>query len=82
MVKAGVTRPQVEADSIRVTVPGQIKFVELVADELHDHLLGFHLAQSFDLREMGFLYYVPASSETIGEPGQANDLRGNHCRRS
>jgi AraC-like DNA-binding protein len=67
MVKAGVTRPQVEADSIRVTVPGQIKFVELVADELHDHLLGFHLAQSFDLREMGFLYYVPASSETIGD---------------
>jgi AraC-like DNA-binding protein len=62
-----VTLQQVQDDSIRVTVPGQIKFVELVANALQDNLLGFHLAQNVDLREMGFLYYVPASSETLGE---------------
>jgi AraC-like DNA-binding protein len=67
MVKAGVTRQQVEADSIRVTVPGQIKFIELVANASHDDFLGFHLAQSCDLREMGFLYYVAASSDTLGD---------------
>jgi Arabinose-binding domain of AraC transcription regulator, N-term len=67
MVNAGVTLQQVQDDSIRITVPGQIKFVELVAKALQDNLLGFHLAQNVDLREMGFLYYVPASSETLGE---------------
>jgi hypothetical protein len=51
-------------------MPSQIKFVELVASALQDNLLGFHLAQNFDLREMGFLYYVPASSETLGEGGK------------
>ena len=63
MAKAGVTRQQVEDDNVRVTVRGQIGFVQLVADTLQDDLLGFHLAESFDLRELGLVYYVPASSE-------------------
>jgi AraC-like DNA-binding protein len=67
MAKAGVTREQVEDDNVRLTVQGQIRFVELVANALQDDFLGFHLAKSFDLREMGFLYYVPASSETLGD---------------
>jgi AraC-like DNA-binding protein len=29
--------------------------------------IGFHVAQSFDLREMGLLYYVAASSESLGD---------------
>jgi AraC-like DNA-binding protein len=45
----------------------QIRFVELVANALRDDLLGFHLAKSLDLREMGLLYYVSASSETLGD---------------
>jgi hypothetical protein len=56
MVKAGVTRQQVEDDSVWLTVQGQIRFVELVANALQDDFLGFHVAQSFDLREMGLLY--------------------------
>jgi hypothetical protein len=32
MVKAGVTRQQVEDDNVRLTVQGQIRFVELIAD--------------------------------------------------
>jgi AraC-like DNA-binding protein len=67
MVKAGVTGQQVEDDSVWLTVQGQIRFVELVANALQDDFLGFHLAESFDLREMGLLYYVAASSESLGE---------------
>ena len=66
MVKAGVTRQQVEDDSVRLTVQGQIRFVELVANALQDDFLGFHLAENLDLREMGLLDYVSASSETLG----------------
>ena len=29
--------------------------------------MGFHLAQSPDLRELGFLYYISASSEILGD---------------
>jgi len=43
MVKAAVTRKQVEDESVRLAVNGQIKFVELVADALRDDVLGFHL---------------------------------------
>jgi Arabinose-binding domain of AraC transcription regulator, N-term len=67
MVKAGVTRQQVEDDSVRIAVRGQIKFVELVADALHDDFLGFHLARDSDLREIGLLYYVLNSSNLLGD---------------
>jgi AraC-like DNA-binding protein len=67
MVKAGVTRKQVEDDSVRIAVKGQIKFVELVADALQDDLLGFHLACDYDLREIGLLYYVWNSSNLLGD---------------
>ena len=67
MVKAGVTRQQVEDDSVRLSVQGQIRFVELVANALQDDFLGFHLAENLDLRELGLLYYVPASSETLAD---------------
>jgi AraC-like DNA-binding protein len=67
MVKASVTRKQVEDQSVRLAVKGQIKFVELVADALHDDLLGFHLGCDYDLREIGLLYYVWNSSELLGD---------------
>ena len=67
MVKAGVTRQQVEDDRVRLNAQGQIRFVKLIATALQDDLLGFHLAESFDLHEMGLLYYVAASSESLGD---------------
>jgi AraC-like DNA-binding protein len=39
----------------------------LVSEELQDDLLGFHLARSFDLREVGLVYYVIASSERFAD---------------
>jgi AraC-like DNA-binding protein len=63
--KSGVTLAQIDDANTRVGVRNQINFLNLAAIELGDELLGFHLAQSFDLREIGFLYYVASSSETL-----------------
>jgi AraC-like DNA-binding protein len=64
--KSGVTRQQIEDRSARINVHHQIQFLNLAADALKDEFLGFHLGQSCDLRELGLLYYVTASSETLG----------------
>ncbi len=65
--KAGVTSQQINDRDARLTVQHQIQFLNLVADALGDELLGFHLAQTPDLRELGLLFYVAASSRTLGE---------------
>src|SRR5215469_13761100 len=65
--KAGLSRAQIEDPHVRISVRSQVLFLDLVAKALGDDLLGFHLAQNFDLRMIGLLYYVLASSETLGE---------------
>jgi len=67
MVKAGVTRQQVEQEDASLAAQGQIKLVELIADALQDDLLGFHLARDVDLRKIGLLYYVLNSSDLLGD---------------
>jgi AraC-like DNA-binding protein len=63
--KAGLTDDQIEDPRARLKVRDQISFLNLAGDALQDDFLGLHLAQSFDLRELGLLYYVSASSETL-----------------
>ncbi len=63
--KAGLTLHQIEDQSARLRVRDQISFLNLAADAMRDEFLGFHLAQIPDLREIGLLYYVSASSETL-----------------
>jgi AraC-like DNA-binding protein len=65
--RAGITPKQLTNESFRIAVGNQITFLNLVAERLPDEFLGFHLASEFDLRELGLLYYVLASSETLGE---------------
>jgi AraC-like DNA-binding protein len=65
--KAGLSRIQIEVPHARISVRSQVLFLDLVAKALDDDLLGFHLSQNFDLRMIGLLYYVLASSETLGE---------------
>src|SRR5580700_1523876 len=65
--KAALTDQQIKNRSTRLAVHDQITFLNLVADALADEFLGFHLAQLPDLRELGLLYYVAASSETLGD---------------
>jgi AraC-like DNA-binding protein len=65
--KCGLSREQIDDPTLRLEVQSQIKFLELVATAIGDDILGFHLSQQFDLRRLGLGYYVPASSETLGE---------------
>ena len=67
MLKAGVTRQQVEEEDVWLAAQGQIKLIELIADALQDDLLGFHLARNMDPREIGLLYYVLNSSDVLGD---------------
>ncbi len=65
--RAGLTVPQMKNSRARIGVKNQIRFIDLVARELDDEFFGFRLAQKIDLRELGLLYYVLASSETLGD---------------
>jgi AraC-like DNA-binding protein len=64
--RAGLAVRDIEDENIRLTVTTQIACLNLLAEALGDKLLGFHVAQDMDLRRTGFLYYVVASSETLG----------------
>jgi hypothetical protein len=55
-----------EADE-RLNVRSQIAFLDEAAKALKDDCLGFTLARDFDLRKVGLLYYVMASSHTLGD---------------
>jgi AraC-like DNA-binding protein len=74
--RAGLSRKQIVDPRIRFEAQTQIKFLELVADASGDDFLGFHLAQGYDLREMGFLYYVIASADRFGD---ALQLFAKYC---
>ena len=65
--RAGLT-PEVIADSEeRLSVRSQITLLDQAAVALKDDWLGFTMARDFDLREIGLLYYVMASSLTLGD---------------
>jgi AraC-like DNA-binding protein len=63
--KAGLTDQQITDRGVRLAVHHQIHFLNVTANALGDEFLGFHLAQLPDLRELGLLFYVAASSETL-----------------
>jgi hypothetical protein len=65
--QAGLTWRQIDDGHLRISVQSQIKFLNIAANALRDEFLGAHLAQDFDLREIGLTYYVMASSETLGD---------------
>ena len=63
--QAHLTLREIKNKDVPLGVQNQIKFVDLVANATSDPLLGVRLAHSFDLREIGLLYYVIASAETL-----------------
>jgi TRAP-type uncharacterized transport system substrate-binding protein len=67
LLKAGLTIEQIDDRAARLSVESQIRFLELAAEALQDDFLGFHLARNFDLREIGLLYYVLASSQFLAD---------------
>ena len=62
-------RSRLSMDSLnsreRICVSAQIEFLDAAAKALDDDCLGISLAGSYDLRELGMLYYVAASSFTL-----------------
>jgi len=64
---AGLSAIQINNKDVRIGVSSQIRFLELAAKALNDPLLGFRLMHDADLRRVGLLYYIAASSETLGD---------------
>jgi AraC-like DNA-binding protein len=65
LVQTGLSRAIIDDQNARVGVANQIKFVGLVADALGEKNLGFYLACQHDIRQIGLLYYVAASADTL-----------------
>jgi hypothetical protein len=67
LLKAELSRAQLTDDPGGVSVASQHRFLEMAAVEANDPLLGLHVAAEMDLREIGLLFYLAASSETVAE---------------
>jgi AraC-like DNA-binding protein len=64
---AGLSRSQLSQESGGVSVASQCRFLELAAAETSDSLLGLHVAAEMDLRDIGILFYLTASSATVAD---------------
>ena len=65
--RAGLTPELIADPEGRLSVRSQIRFLDEAAIALKDDCIGFTLARDFDPREIGLLYYVMASSQTLGD---------------
>jgi AraC-like DNA-binding protein len=65
--RVGLTPEVIAEPEERLSVRRQIMLLDEAAHALKDDCLGFTLARDFDLREIGLLYYVMASSQTLGD---------------
>jgi AraC-like DNA-binding protein len=65
--RVGLSTAELENSRARVSVAAQIEFLNSLAEELADDLLGLHLATHFELRRAGLIFYVCASSATLRE---------------
>jgi AraC-like DNA-binding protein len=65
--RVGLTPEAIADPEERLSVRSQITLLDQAAVALKDGYLGFTLARDFDPRELGLLYYVMASSRTLGD---------------
>jgi AraC-like DNA-binding protein len=65
--RVGLTPEAIADPEERLSVRSQITLLDEAAIALKDDCLGFTLARDFDPREIGLLYYVMASSQTLGD---------------
>jgi AraC-like DNA-binding protein len=64
---AGLTVDQIDDPEQRINARNQIAFLKSAAEALDDDVLGLSLAEEFDCRQLGLLYYVMESSGTLGD---------------
>jgi AraC-like DNA-binding protein len=67
LARVGLTIEQIDDQDQRINAPHQIAFLRAAAEALGDDFLGLHFAEAFDLRDLGLLYYVMASSDKLGD---------------
>jgi len=65
--RVGLTPEVIAEPEERLSVRSQVALLDEAAIALKDDRLGFTLALDFDPRELGLLYYVMASSQTLGD---------------
>ena len=65
--RVGLTPELIAEPEERLNVRSQIALLDEAAIALKDDSLGFTLARDFDPRALGLLYYVMASSQTLGD---------------
>jgi hypothetical protein len=65
--RAGLTPELIADPEAQLSVRSQITLLNEAAIALKDDWIGFTLARDFDLRKLGLLYYVMASSQTLGD---------------
>jgi hypothetical protein len=65
--RVGLTPELIAEPEERLNVRSQIALLNEAAIALKNDCLGFTLARDHDPREIGLLYYVMASSRTLGE---------------
>ena len=66
LVQSGLSQAAL-ANRKRIKVRAAIDFLDRTARAVEDDWLGLTVAANFDLRELGLLYYVAASSERFGD---------------
>jgi len=64
--RSNITEAMLEARN-RVNITSQIDFLNEASRALNDEWLGLTLARELDLREIGMIYYVAASSDLFGD---------------
>ncbi|TMJ04550.1 MAG: AraC family transcriptional regulator [Alphaproteobacteria bacterium] len=65
--EAGLTARILQEPNVRFPVKSQITFLNAAARALNDEFLGIELARALELRDFGLLYYVQASSASLGD---------------
>jgi hypothetical protein len=53
--QAGLDLAAIRDPAAKLSVTGQIRFIQSIADAVGDPEFGVHLAKGFDLRQLGFL---------------------------
>lgn len=65
--RSELSRGQLTQEPGGVSAASQHRFLELAAVEVDDPLFGLNVAAAMDLREIGLLFYLAASSATVAE---------------
>jgi AraC-like DNA-binding protein len=77
LARFGLSEQDVNTDQIRVSAAAQARFLESVAEVLHDPALGFHIGVEVNPRGAGLLFYVASAGKDLGE---AIVLFARYCR--